>query len=315
MAQMTSGRTREMPAPPSPEEDGRRLRPFDFRNPSKLPREHVRRMELTHETFQRAFGAQLSSVLRTMVRLELLAIDQLTYDEYVRAMPNPTVICQLSMAPLPGTALIEMSTSTALILVDRLLGGMGTPGLSRRPTELEASLIADLMKAAETALRDTFEPLVAIEPAVQGVEFNPNFAHGANPSEMVLVMSYSLAVVQGLRAEGLVTVCYPYSMLHPMWDLVPDTDELRPALGAGTATAPQILSALPDIPLPLSVRLRESAIGASELASLEVGDVVRLDHKVNEPVIGAIAGMELLEGRFGRKGKNVAVEISNWRNE
>jgi len=72
---MTNGRTETAALAPSIDEAARRLRPFDFRNPSKLPREQVRRMELTHETFQRAFGAQLSSVLRTMVRLELLAID------------------------------------------------------------------------------------------------------------------------------------------------------------------------------------------------------------------------------------------------
>jgi flagellar motor switch protein FliM len=315
LAQKTSGPIEQLAVAPSPEEATRRLRPFDFRNPSKMARDHVRRMELTHETFQRALGAKLSSVLRTMVRLELLAIDQVTYDEYVRAMPNPTVITAISMNPLPDQALIEMSTSTALTLVDRLLGGIGKPGLNRRPTELEAALIADLMRTAESAMQETFEPLLAIEPQVTSVEFNPNFVHGANPSEMVMVMSFSLSVVQGLRSEGLVTICYPFSMLEPLWEMMPSSEEQRPALGAGDTTPPQILGALSEIAVPIAVRLRESGIGAGELASLQVGDVVRLDHKVNEAVVASVAGRKLLEGRIGRKGKNVALEISNWRSE
>ena len=152
MAQTTNGRAEQNVAA-SPEDAARRLRPFDFRNPSKMAREHVRRLELTHETFQRSLGAKLSSLLRTMVRLELLAIDQVTYDEYVRAMPNPTVIGQMTMSPLPGFALIEMSTPTALTLVDRQLGGNGRTTLNRRPTELESRLISDLLKEAEEALR------------------------------------------------------------------------------------------------------------------------------------------------------------------
>lgn len=315
MAQTTSGRVEQLPVAASTEDATRRLRPFDFRNPSKMARDYVRRLELTHETFQRALGAQLSSLLRTMVRLELLAIDQLTYDEYVRAMPNPTVIGQVTVAPLPGFALIEMSTSTALTLVDRLLGGHGSAGMIRRPTELESALITDLMRNAETALAETFEPMLAVEPKVTGVEFNPNFAHGANPSEMVMVMSYSLAIVQGQRSEGLMTVCYPFSMLMPLWEMAPDSDEQRPALGMGEPTPAELLSTLPDVTVPLSVRLRESEICTTDLASLQIGDVLRFDHKVEESVIGSIAGMDLLEGRIGRKGKNVALEISNWRSE
>ena len=111
------------------------------------------------------------------------------------------------------------------------------------------------------------------------------------------------------------TVCYPFSMLAPVWEMAPNADEHPPALGPGDKTAPELVNALRAIAVPMTVRLRESAIGASELASLQVGDVLRLDHKVDESVIASVAGMKLLEGRIGRKGKNVALEISKWRNE
>jgi flagellar motor switch protein FliM len=292
----------------------RRLRAFDFRSPSKMPRDHVRRLELTHETFQRAMGAQLSSLLRTMARVELLAIDQVTYDEYVRSMPNPTVVGQISMAPLPGVALLEMSTSTALTLVDRLLGGIGKPGVMRRPTELESRLIQDILREAQGALRETFEPLVDVDARFEAIEFNPNFVQATNPSEMVVVMSYSLSILEGTRSEGLLTLCYPFSMLLPAWELAPETEERPRALGAGEPATP-LASTLPEIALPISIRLRETAVRASEIAQLQPGDVLRFDHKVGDGVLGVVAGLELVEGRIGRKGKNMALQVTNWRTE
>ncbi|MDJ0960894.1 MAG: FliM/FliN family flagellar motor switch protein [Acidimicrobiia bacterium] len=290
------------------------MRAFDFRSPSKMPRDHVRRLELTHETFQRAMGAQLSTLLRTMARVELLAIDQVTYDEYIRSMPNPTVVGMISLDPLPGEALLEMSTSTALTLVDRLLGGIGKPGVMRRPTELESRLIQDLLREAQGALKETFEPLLEVDARFEAIEFNPNFVQATNPSEMVVVMSYSLSIIEGARSEGLLTLCYPFSMLMPAWELAPELDERPPALGPG-APESHLESHLPEISMPMAIRLRETEVSAAEIAQLQPGDVLRFDHKVDEGVLGVVAGLELVEGRIGRKGKNMALQVTNWRTE
>ncbi len=314
---MIADGTTELATAPAPaDEAARRMRLFDFRNPSKMARDHVRRLELTHETFQRAMATQLSSLLRTMARLELLGVDQVTYDEYVRSMPNPTVVAQISLRPLPGFAFLEMGTSTALTLVDRLLGGIGKPGLIRRPTELETSLLIDLFGEAEQALGETFEPMLSVEPTLDQIEFNPNFLQSVNPSEMMMVMSYSLAILQGHRSEGLLTLAYPFSMLQPAWDLAPAMEDQPPALEAGQPDVPEPLTHLvPDLTIPVSVRLRDSAISATELASLRPGDVLRFDHKVDEAVLGVVGNRGLIEGRIGRKGPAMALEISNWRTE
>ncbi len=315
MVDLASGRNTMQTRPATaPAADERRTHAFDFRSPSKMARDHVRRLELTHETFQRAMGAQLSTLLRTMARVELLAIDQVTYDEYVRSMPNPTVVGQISMEPLPGVALLEMSTSTALTLVDRLLGGIGKPGTMRRPTELESRLIQDVLREAQSALRETFEPLLEVDARFEAIEFNPNFVQATNPSEMVVVMSYSLSIIEGARSEGLLTLCYPFSMLLPAWELAPVVEERQPALGAGEPTTP-VSSTLPDVAMPISVRLKETPIAASDIAQLQPGDVLRLDHKVGEGVLGVVAGLELVEGRIGRKAKNIAMQVTNWRTE
>lgn len=291
----------------------RRLRPFDFRNPSKMAREHVRRLELTHEVFARLFAGDLSDALRAEVRLELMSIDQVTYDEYIRSMPNPTVMIRITLAPLPGAAVVELSTQTGLTLVDRMLGGMGKPGLMRRLTELEGALLRDLMALALPALEATFEPLIEVTPKIEALEFNPNFLQVASPSEMVMVMSYSLSLVHGSRSEGLLTVTYPFSLLEPATELVTLKESDLPALEAGVPDDSPLTRTLPDVSVPISVRLRSSSVQAKELLGLREGDVLRLDHRVDEDVLGVVAGLVLIQGRIGRKGRNMALQLSNWR--
>jgi flagellar motor switch protein FliM len=201
-----------------------------------------------------------------------------------------------------------------LTLVDRLLGGIGKPGVMRRPTELESRLIQDLMREAQGALKETFEPLVEVDARFEAIEFNPNFVQATNPSEMVVVMSYSLSIIEGTRSEGLLTLCYPFSMLMPAWELAPALDERPPALGPG-APESHLSSHLPDISMPMAIRLRETEVSAAEIAQLQPGDVLRFDHKVDEGVLGVVAGLELVEGRIGRKGKNMALQVTNWRTE
>lgn len=292
-------------------EEIRRLTPFDFRTPSKMAREHVRRLELTHETFVRSMGNELSNLLRTMVRIELMSIDQITYDEYIRSTPNPSVITQISLAPLPGVALFEMSTQTALVLVDRLLGGIGKPSGVRRPTELEGSLIAEILSHAIEPLRETFEPLLDVEPVIESVEYNPNFVHAANPSEMVLVMSYSLAIVEGLRSDGLLTICYPFAMLEPATEKVVEDEVL--ALAASIETESPMRNRLPEVEIPVSVQLTDTPFPAKQLQNLQVGDVLVLDHKIEDDVLIVAEGLPLLSGRIGRRGKKLAFEVTNWR--
>lgn len=301
---------------PDRRREERRLRPVDFRAPSKMAREHVRSLELTHELFARRLGSSLTSALRAVTRLELLSISQVTYDEYVRSMPNPTVLTVVTLPPLPSTAVIEVGTRLALTLVDRMLGGIGEPGPMRRPTELETVLLRELMGHATDALADTFEPLTPVQPEIAGLEFNPYFVQTIAPSEMVMVLSYNLAVTQGIRTEGLVTLCYPFATLQPTTDRLTSAamQEGPPALEASGGASP-MATCLPATKVDVHVRLRDTEVPAAELATLNPGDVIRLDHRVDEPVLGVVAGEPLVAGRVGRRGRKLALEVTDWASQ
>ena len=288
---------------------------YDFRNLTKLGREKVRRLELMHETFERAMAARLGSLLRTMVRIEPLAVDQITYDEYVRSMPNPTVIGLFAFEAQESQFLIEMSTSTALTLVDRILGGLGTPGIVRRPTEVETALIEDILRVAESCIDEAFEPVIPVRTSLNAIEYNPNFAQAANAPDMTVVMSYALSTLEGYRFDGLLTICYPFEVLHPAWDAVGDIEGKPLALEAGAPAGPRLGEKIPGVRIEMAARLKPSVITTREFAQLQPGDVLRLDHRLDDTVHGVVEGRTVLEGRLGQKNNNVAIEVTHWSEE
>ena len=173
---------------------GERVEPqlFDFRRPSKFSREHMRGLEVVHEMFVRRVSSTLGHRLRTIVSIEPFSTDQITYEDYIRSMPNPSVIGTFSMDPLPGALVVEMSTELALSFVDRLLGGTGTKAPMRGPTDIEARVITDVMASSIAAIREALEPVQAVEPKLESVDFNPRFVQVVAPTEMILPSRISI---------------------------------------------------------------------------------------------------------------------------
>ena len=67
-------------------------RTYDFRRPTKLSREHVRVLQIAQEAFARQATTILTTFLRAGARLELVGIEQFSYDDYVVTLPNPVFI-------------------------------------------------------------------------------------------------------------------------------------------------------------------------------------------------------------------------------
>ena len=78
--------------PVSVADGGRRRgepRTYDFRRPTKLSREHVRVLQIAQEAFARQATTILTTLLRAGARLELVGIEQFSYDDYIVTLPEP----------------------------------------------------------------------------------------------------------------------------------------------------------------------------------------------------------------------------------
>ncbi|HSF27033.1 MAG TPA: flagellar motor switch protein FliM [Actinomycetes bacterium] len=278
---------------------------YDFRRPTKLSREHVRSLQILCETFGRRWSTLLTTSLRAVCGVSLLSIEQLTYDEYVSALSTPTVMNLLSVEPIPGTGVIEISLPSAMATIDHLLGGPGGENQpARHLTEIETALLHGVLTRVLGELTYAFESLLPMRPELTGIEYNPQFAQAAAASDMVIVASFEMRIG---ALESVATLCLPFAGV---------VARLESSHGHGVVTdrerrareqaAVALASGLETVPVDVSVRFQPVPLTPAELVALAVGDVLPLRHPTSAPLAVTAADVVFAHAVPGSQGKRLA---------
>jgi flagellar motor switch protein FliM len=136
---------------------------YDFKHPDRISKDQLRTLRTIHDGFARTFATYLSSTMRTMVDVNLLSIDQVAYSEYMMALSEPSCIYIISSKSLKGSAIIELGTNFALIVVDRLLGGSGKKADQiREVTIIEQNILKKIIEKALVVLNDVWHHVTPI---------------------------------------------------------------------------------------------------------------------------------------------------------
>ena len=286
--------------------------PVDFRRPSRIGRDAVLALESTHEAFARRLVTVWGTSTHAALEIEHLATEQLSVDDYVRTLPSPALLATMRVGPLGATALLDVDLPLALILVERLLGGVGDltqVNATRRPTDLEAGLISDeLLTPAVGAVHAAFGDLEEEPSELLGVETTPQPLQLSAPGELLVLLTYRVELRGEQQAQGLLSLGYPVAPLVAQLDrLMAGNVEEDPERGRASVQA--ITAAVLEADLDVRVRLGGSTLPATALAGLVEGDVLRLDHAVTAPAELICDGRPVGTAHLGRRGRRLAVQI------
>ena len=268
----------------------------------------MRAFQIVHETFARQLSTVLATTLRAGASSAFGNVEQLTYDEYVRSLPNPSYMVILSLNPLPGAALLQFPLPITFAAIDRLLGGTGDAASPKRPlTEIEQNLMRSVVDRALRELEYAYETLVRVEAEIVQQEFNPQFAQIAAPSDMVLVVSFEMRIGE---KRGNATICVPFTTMAPVLESLASQTLFQDQRGEDPVLWQQRLeSALYTVPVETCVRFDAVGLTSDEIVALQVGDIVPLDHPVDHPLSVTVDGVRCYEGVSGRRGKRLATLI------
>ncbi len=196
------------------EEKLKKIKLYDFKRPDKFSKDQIRTLYMIHENFARLLNTYLSAHLRTMVHIDVASVDQLTYEEFIRSLPNPSVIGVFQMRPLKGNAILELNPNIVFAIIDRLFGGKGTPMTKPRAlTDIEEAIVTRVINKALEGLQDAWKQVVAIEPQMEIIETNPQFTQIVPPNDMVVIITLQAKIGD---AEGLINLCIPYLVVEPI---------------------------------------------------------------------------------------------------
>jgi flagellar motor switch protein FliM len=282
---------------------------YDFRRPDKFSKEHLRSLRILHESFARVLGSSLTSYLSSGVQVRLTMLEQGTYDEYIQSLPTPTVIYVVGLAPLPGQAVVELNLPVAQVLIDRLLGGTGSPTKrSNEMTEIEMALLKTIGQFILSSLRESWANVVPLRPTMQEPVLSPELAQFATMAEATVMLVLEVAL---FKVTGTISMCIPYQVLQPVLDSL--TAQVWTATSQSKAseqdTREQMGERISQVTLPITVELGVTDMTVETLLTLQEGHVLRLNTSANGPLAIRVDDRVKFVGQAGLSGRNLAVQI------
>ena len=122
----------------SVEEDIHKVKQYDFKTPQKFSKDHIRTLEKVHTKFARLISNYLTMQTRKSVKVNVENVEQVPYEEFIRSIPNPTIISYFKLHPMQGNIVMELNPEFGFQILDLLLGGFGVKrGIDKDLTEIE----------------------------------------------------------------------------------------------------------------------------------------------------------------------------------
>lgn len=288
-----------------------RIKAYDFYRPSKFSKEQIRTIYMLHETFGRLWSSTLSGILRNYVSLSVSSVDQVTYQEFIQSIPNPTITATFSMSPLEGKALIEFSPTIGFPIIDRLLGGAGRSNLQARElTEIEEHVINNLVDEGMVFLKEAWATMIDLHPELDSIESNPLFVQIVPPSDMILLITLEARIGD---FSGIINIIYPYVLLEPILSMLSAQTLYAVGTRAPSEEArQQTVRVLNRVELPVHVELGRADCTLRELLALEVNDILVVNTKINQDLnvrVGELVKFHCTPGQIGKQRAAQVTEV------
>lgn len=297
------------PSPVAP--PGARVTAYDFKRPERVGKDQMRAMHSLHESLARNFGASVSGMLRTMIEVKLLSVDQLTYSEFVFSLDNPSCFNVLAPKPLSGNWILDIAPALSYAIIDRMLGGDPDPSETiRRPlTEIENRLIGRVVGLFLKQLRVAWENIVELELEVEKVESNPQLVQIVPPNEVVILVGFEVLLGKN---RGMLNLCIPFNTIETYNSRLSRNGWVGYGKANPTVESRDTISnSMGDAPVDIVVTLARSKICTGDLLELAVGDIITTEKEVNGPLELAVQDVPKFNARVGSfKGKK-AVRIES----
>ena len=213
------------------------------------------------------------------------------------------------MSPLKGNIIIEMATNIGYTIIDRLLGGMGEPLEKNRDfSEIELSILERIFNIIISLLREPWKNVVEIEPYLERIETNSQFAQIISPTEMIAIVTINVNIG---GVEGLMNICLPFMTLEDVMDKLNTKYWFSTMQNKDESSYADVIeTAINKALVPVSAYLGKSQITVMDFVNLQVGDIIKLDRCVEDELdvyVGNIVKFKALPGSFS---DNYAVKIT-----
>lgn len=290
------------------EDETKKVKVYDFKRALRFSKDQIRSLTRIHENFARLLTTYFSAKLRTYIQINVASVDQIPFEEFIRSIPNMTLLNIFEVPPLEGNIIMEVNPNVAYSMLERLMGGYGeSSGKIDNMTEIETKILTGLFERSFDNLREAWSNIADIDPFLAEMEVNPQFLQMISPNETVVVISFNIVIGE---SSGMINICIPHVVLEP---IVPNlsvrywmqTNKKEPTPEQSIVLEKRIKKA----DLPVVAKLGEGAMTIEDLLYLQIGDCIELDTAYDAPLTIEVSGIPKFTAQPGHLRNRMAVQI------
>lgn len=288
----------------------KQVKNYDFKRPAKFSKEHLRTLEIIFEHYGRLLSTNLPVYLRKNVQVKVASSEAATFSEFTNALNDPAILGIINFSPLQGDVIIDLQTNLGYAMIDRMLGGAGEPlDKSRDFSEIEASILERIMATCVSLLREPWKNVAELEPYIERIESNPQFAQVIAPNEMIAIVTLNVKIGE---VEGFMNVCLPFITLENIMDKLNTKFWFSTMKEVDDESYQENIEAmLRRVDIPVKAVLGKSIISVMDFSCLQIGDIIRLDTKVEDELEIYTGNLKKFTALPGVSKDNYAVRVTS----
>lgn len=274
-------------APLHPLARHRVVKQCDFRQGGQLSKDQIRLVTALHENFAPSVSNSLGAYLRVGFQMSLVAIEQLTYSEFLGRLPEQTYFSTALLMPVEETAGLQMDLPLIFPMIDLLLGGSGSALPEPRDlTEIEDQIAAIVIGVVWRELQTTWQPSWRLE-FQPGARLKQSQIISLVPAnERVLNVSFE---IQLREVRGVLNLIFPAIVSNLL---------LRKLSQQGTFyrrrhsadTVVRIRERLLDSSMTVNLDLAHIPLRIRDIVDMQAGAILSLRQPIDEPMIIQLNG-------------------------
>ena len=258
----------------------------DFRRPEVLHGAVLNVVHALHGGICRRWQDRLQNLLQEPIAVRPVGACQSTGAEFLASITTPHVMCQIGHAGTTAESLLVWSAELVQLLIARMLGSTNVHGSEATVlplTNIELRLLTRLNDAVLSELATLLDDPLRVTAVIQ---------QPAAVSERIALFPsiWFSFEVGGCGASGLIHLGIPSLSLTPPGN--PSEQQSSSSLDA-------IPVGIQQVAVQVSASLASLRIRTSDLAALQVGDIVMTDLSPRETVSLQLDGRNLCQATIG----------------
>lgn len=288
----------------------KQVKNYDFKRPAKFSKEHLRTLEIIFEHYGRLLSTNLPVYLRKNVQVNVASSEAVTFSEFTNSLSNPVILGIVNFQPLGGTIIVELATNLGFAMIDRMLGGVGLPLEKNRDfSEIELTIMEKVMIACVQLMREPWKNVLDINPIMERIETNSQFAQVIAPSDMIAIVTLNVKIGE---IEGHMNICLPYFTLEDIMDKLNTKYWFSTMQENDDENYEEYIEALiKRVTVPVKAVLGKSTVSVTDFVNLQVGDIIRLDSRIDEELKIYVGNIKKFTALPGSNKDNYAARVTS----